>query len=602
MVPLERGEETDLIEIPASWYLDDLPPMMFIKTAPNSHGFVNPRDIEQLWLDQFDWVYREYDYAVFTMTDPPRRERPARGARHARADHRAHQQARRRPLGDVRRDRRRLRRALPAQTHEAVRRTTSARRGRERRGGLEAGAERDLEQHARLRPGEVAREERTRLREVAAAAAPVDGLDAALGAARAHDDVDARARPPRAPPPRPGRWRCRDPCPRGRSRPRPDSTDARTKRASLPAWSRIRSTGASSLGQRQRGPPLGAAPEDDDARRRRAPIGPVARRARTRARRSCAPCAPRAPHGSRRRTRSIAPRPRASGERGDADRVAEVARPVGVGLVGAALRAREHHGRLRVEQPVDQVDGLLHRVRAVRDDHAAHVRPSGVLDAPGGRARARARRACRSSARGRSRRARAAAPRARPSISTQLLAADGGHELAASRGRAASRSCRPSRRRRPCARSRRQPQLSRIAAAAASMSSPTVSPNSSSTRRTGAPRKRRRSVTTMSTMKIRNSVTAVVAGAERVEVGQDRPAGRPGADQDRQRLRLVAVLQQDRAVEVVPGQREAEQEAAEDARPDERQRHLAEGASPSWRRGRAPPPRCGGRSGSRRRA
>src|SRR5215813_7777382 len=48
----------DLIEIPASWHLDDLPPMMFIKAAPNSHGFVNPRDIEQLWLDQFDYIYR----------------------------------------------------------------------------------------------------------------------------------------------------------------------------------------------------------------------------------------------------------------------------------------------------------------------------------------------------------------------------------------------------------------------------------------------------------------------------------------------------------------------------------------------------------------
>jgi peptidoglycan/xylan/chitin deacetylase (PgdA/CDA1 family) len=71
MKPLVRGQETDLIEIPASWYLDDLPPMMFIKGAPNSHGFVNPRDIEQLWLDQFDWVYREYEYAVFGMTVHP---------------------------------------------------------------------------------------------------------------------------------------------------------------------------------------------------------------------------------------------------------------------------------------------------------------------------------------------------------------------------------------------------------------------------------------------------------------------------------------------------------------------------------------------------
>ena len=71
MKPLVRGQETALIEIPASWYLDDLPPMMFVKSSPNSHGFVSPRDIEQLWLDQFDWVYREYDYAVFTMTIHP---------------------------------------------------------------------------------------------------------------------------------------------------------------------------------------------------------------------------------------------------------------------------------------------------------------------------------------------------------------------------------------------------------------------------------------------------------------------------------------------------------------------------------------------------
>ena len=68
MKPLVRGRESALIEIPASWYLDDLPPMMFIKKAPNSHGFMNPRDIEDLWLQQFDWVYRNYDHAVFVMS------------------------------------------------------------------------------------------------------------------------------------------------------------------------------------------------------------------------------------------------------------------------------------------------------------------------------------------------------------------------------------------------------------------------------------------------------------------------------------------------------------------------------------------------------
>ena len=71
MKPLIRGEETGLVEIPANWYLDDLPPMMFIKKSPNSFGFVSPRDIGQMWQDQFDWVYREYDYAIFPMTIHP---------------------------------------------------------------------------------------------------------------------------------------------------------------------------------------------------------------------------------------------------------------------------------------------------------------------------------------------------------------------------------------------------------------------------------------------------------------------------------------------------------------------------------------------------
>ncbi|MDT0319223.1 polysaccharide deacetylase family protein [Streptomyces millisiae] len=71
MKPLVRGEETDLVEIPANWYLDDLPPMMFVKASANSHGFVSPRHLEESWRDQFDWVHREMDYAAFTMTIHP---------------------------------------------------------------------------------------------------------------------------------------------------------------------------------------------------------------------------------------------------------------------------------------------------------------------------------------------------------------------------------------------------------------------------------------------------------------------------------------------------------------------------------------------------
>lgn len=56
MKPLVKGEETGLVEIPgrlewmllmlmtalttSSWYIDDLPPMMFIKNSANSHGWV----------------------------------------------------------------------------------------------------------------------------------------------------------------------------------------------------------------------------------------------------------------------------------------------------------------------------------------------------------------------------------------------------------------------------------------------------------------------------------------------------------------------------------------------------------------------------------
>ena len=71
MKPLKHGHEIDLVDIAANWYVDDLPPMMFMKKVPNSHGFVSPRHIEQMWKDQFDWVYREMDYAVFAFTIPP---------------------------------------------------------------------------------------------------------------------------------------------------------------------------------------------------------------------------------------------------------------------------------------------------------------------------------------------------------------------------------------------------------------------------------------------------------------------------------------------------------------------------------------------------
>lgn len=71
MKPFTKGRPTGLVEIPASWYLDDLPPMMFVKGFPNSHGYVSPRQLEDIWRDHFDYVYREHDYAVVPMTIHP---------------------------------------------------------------------------------------------------------------------------------------------------------------------------------------------------------------------------------------------------------------------------------------------------------------------------------------------------------------------------------------------------------------------------------------------------------------------------------------------------------------------------------------------------
>jgi hypothetical protein len=40
---------------------------MFVKTAPNSHGWVTGQALGQIWLDHFDWIYRHHDYAIYPL-------------------------------------------------------------------------------------------------------------------------------------------------------------------------------------------------------------------------------------------------------------------------------------------------------------------------------------------------------------------------------------------------------------------------------------------------------------------------------------------------------------------------------------------------------
>ncbi|KAG1850935.1 carbohydrate esterase family 4 protein [Suillus subluteus] len=92
MKPLQKGKETGLVEIPGNWsvkyianvfpadlmlimrvvrYLDDLPPMMFIKSSSNSHGWVSTQAVEQLWKDTFTYLYREEQDFVFPISIHP---------------------------------------------------------------------------------------------------------------------------------------------------------------------------------------------------------------------------------------------------------------------------------------------------------------------------------------------------------------------------------------------------------------------------------------------------------------------------------------------------------------------------------------------------
>ena len=43
---------------------------------PNSYGFINPRQIEEMWRDEFDWVYWEMDDEIFPTIHPDVSGRP----------------------------------------------------------------------------------------------------------------------------------------------------------------------------------------------------------------------------------------------------------------------------------------------------------------------------------------------------------------------------------------------------------------------------------------------------------------------------------------------------------------------------------------------
>lgn len=71
MRPMTELRESAIVEIPASWYLDDWPPLQLNLKQPTTHGFVSPHVVEQIWREQFDYLYREHETFVFPISIHP---------------------------------------------------------------------------------------------------------------------------------------------------------------------------------------------------------------------------------------------------------------------------------------------------------------------------------------------------------------------------------------------------------------------------------------------------------------------------------------------------------------------------------------------------
>lgn len=69
--PYDRGEPTEIVELPASWQRDDFPPLTYTWSNPHRMGYHSEDSIFQRWYDQFDWMYENIDGGVFVLTLHP---------------------------------------------------------------------------------------------------------------------------------------------------------------------------------------------------------------------------------------------------------------------------------------------------------------------------------------------------------------------------------------------------------------------------------------------------------------------------------------------------------------------------------------------------
>jgi Predicted xylanase/chitin deacetylase len=70
--PMTFGKETDLIEMPISWSLDDFPHFEFLRMANSvSPGLQNASGVLENWLNDFEYMRRTCDWGVLTYTCHP---------------------------------------------------------------------------------------------------------------------------------------------------------------------------------------------------------------------------------------------------------------------------------------------------------------------------------------------------------------------------------------------------------------------------------------------------------------------------------------------------------------------------------------------------
>jgi peptidoglycan-N-acetylglucosamine deacetylase len=70
--PFVWGRETNLIELPITWGLDDFPAFEFVMTRNGTlPGFATPSQMYEIWVGDFDYLYDRLSEGVYILTMHP---------------------------------------------------------------------------------------------------------------------------------------------------------------------------------------------------------------------------------------------------------------------------------------------------------------------------------------------------------------------------------------------------------------------------------------------------------------------------------------------------------------------------------------------------